>query len=286
MMTRLPRLPKAKQNKILLFFLKDIPASVVAYQYKKDKDGKRRKEYGKEAGLVDASRPCVNRYYTHFRELIYRSLQRAPRLAGEVEMDQAFFGGRAAKREAAYIRRLAGLPTLDIKKKFRKKKADKRILTLGFLQRGGLVYTHTIARADAATLFPVIRLVIEQGATIYSDEWAAFNDLKLDGYTHLTVNHSLEYSDKKGRHINNMEGFWSFAKTRLSKFKGISRRTLPLHIKESEWRWNNRDDLSGALRKLLAADKGTGDPVRPAPQKSRSRRTSRSDSAAASRRRS
>lgn len=37
--------------------------------------------------------------------------------------------------------------------------------------------------------------------------------------------------------------FWKFARRRLEKFNGVSRRTFYLHLKESEWRFNiaNRD---------------------------------------------
>lgn len=47
----------------------------------------------------------------------------------------------------------------------------------------------------------------------------------------------------KGRvriHINGIEGFWGMAKVRLAKFKGLPKHTFHLHLKETEWRYNNR----------------------------------------------
>src|SRR5215213_8845789 len=48
------------------------------------------------------------------------------------------------------------------------------------------------------------------------------------------------------------ESFRSYARRRLQKFNGISARTFNLHLKECEYRFNNRNkDLSRLLLKLL-----------------------------------
>jgi transposase-like protein len=45
--------------------------------------------------------------------------------------------------------------------------------------------------------------------------------------------------------------FWGMAKTRLVKFKGMSRSTFNSHLKECEWRFNHRDeDLYRLLLKI------------------------------------
>ena len=50
-------------------------------------------------------------------------------------------------------------------------------------------------------------------------------------------------------HINGIEGFWGMAKVRLAKFKGLPKHTFHLHLKETEWRFNNR--ASNKVRLLL-----------------------------------
>jgi transposase len=46
--------------------------------------------------------------------------------------------------------------------------------------------------------------------------------------------------------------FWDFARRRLEKFNGVSRRTFYLHLKESEWRFNLADrDLYAELLNLV-----------------------------------
>jgi len=53
-------------------------------------------------------------------------------------------------------------------------------------------------------------------------------------------------------HINGIESFWSFAKRRLQKFNGVGREYFNLHLKESEFRFNNRDkDIYKLLLKNL-----------------------------------
>ncbi len=42
-------------------------------------------------------------------------------------------------------------------------------------------------------------------------------------------------------HINRIESFWSYANRKLQKFNGINKKSFNLHIKECEFRFNNRD---------------------------------------------
>ena len=39
-----------------------------------------------------------------------------------------------------------------------------------------------------------------------------------------------------------MESFWSYAKRRLNKFNGIKDQYFDLHLKETEYRFNNRNE--------------------------------------------
>ena len=43
-------------------------------------------------------------------------------------------------------------------------------------------------------------------------------------------------------HINGIESFWSYAKKRFEKFHGLKNKTFNLHLKECEFRFNNRDE--------------------------------------------
>jgi len=42
--------------------------------------------------------------------------------------------------------------------------------------------------------------------------------------------------------INGIESFWSYAKRRFVKFKGIPRHAFHLHLKECEFRFYHREE--------------------------------------------
>lgn len=55
--------------------------------------------------------------------------------------------------------------------------------------------------------------------------------------------------------INRIENFWGNAKSRLAKFKGMHSSTYRYHVKECEFRYNNRNkDLYQLLLKILRKD--------------------------------
>lgn len=235
MITRSPRITIKKLHALLKCFVQDKEASMAAEDCKINRN---------TAGL----------WYRHFRERIYTHLRKAPRFYGEVEMDQKQFGGRGRKRMQAYLKRLARvLPHAEYLAKAKLVRAEHKVQVFGMLMRGGDVYAHIIKRQGKKDMMPLVRMVVEPGSTVYTDAWRGFADLGLDGYTHHSVNHSIEYTDRQGNHINGIESFWSFAARRLMKFNGIPAHTLPLHIKECEFRYNHRDDLAAALKKILKA---------------------------------
>lgn len=53
-------------------------------------------------------------------------------------------------------------------------------------------------------------------------------------------------------HINAIESFWGYVKTRLVKFKGMDKKMFNLHLKECEFRFNHRgEDMYQILLKLF-----------------------------------
>lgn len=68
------------------------------------------------------------------------------------------------------------------------------------------------------------------------------------GYGHKRVDHGKnEFAKKDGTHINGIEGFWGIAKVRLTKFRGMAPQTFYLHLKETEFRYNHRNENLGRL---------------------------------------
>ena len=78
----------------------------------------------------------------------------------------------------------------------------------------------------------------------------------LNGYDHYRVYHSHDEFVRGKAYVNGIESFWSFTKRRLAKFNGLTDDKFLLHLKESEFRWNNKkanlyDRIWEIFRKVL-----------------------------------
>ena len=94
-----------------------------------------------------------------------------------------------------------------------------------------------VPRRDAATLLPIITQFVAPGSTIISDCWRAYNTLGLQGYTHLTVNHSINFVDPNtGACTNHIENYWQHAKQRNKREYGTARTQLDSYLIEYMWR--------------------------------------------------
>ena len=89
-------------------------------------------------------------------------------------------------------------------------------------------------------LLPIIQGKILEGSTINTDGWKAYDSLVLNGYTYHRVFHSHNEFARGKCHVNWIELFWSYCKRRLAKFNGLTDEKFILHLKESEFRFNNR----------------------------------------------
>ena len=52
-------------------------------------------------------------------------------------------------------------------------------------------------------------------------------------------------------YINDIEGFWSYAKERLLKFHGVSKDNFIYYLKELEFKYNFRDNVEDSLYKCF-----------------------------------
>jgi len=79
------------------------------------------------------------------------------------------------------------------------------------------------------------------------DGWGGYNGLVDIGYGHFRVDHSKDKFVRGKAHINGIEGFWGYAKVRLVRFRGMHKQTFLLHLKETEFRFNLRQQNIGRL---------------------------------------
>ena len=184
--------------------------------------------------LTGLNRNTVNRYLKRIRQCLVKYCDLQSPFSGEVEVDESFFGARRIKGK-------------------RGRGAFGKTIVFGIFQRNGHVYTEIVPNCSKTTLQAVIRGKVELKSIIYSDGWRGYNGLVDVGYgKHLRIDHSKDEFAHGRNHINGIEGFWGYAKTRLNRFRGMAPSTFNLHLKECEIRFNHRgQDIGRLILKIL-----------------------------------
>ena len=199
------KITEAKFRELIKYFSLDLEAPKIAF-------------------LTHLNRNTVNRYLRLIRERIAEHCEQLSPLKGEIEVDESYFGAKRIKGK-------------------RGRGASGKTPVFGILQRGGKVYTEIVPDCAKSTLQAVIRGRVSAESVIHSDYWRGYNGLVDIGYKkHYRVHHGNNEFATGKKHINGIESFWSFAKSRLLKFNGIPKTTFYLHLKESEFRFNYRNE--------------------------------------------
>ena len=182
-------------------------------------------EATKIATLTGVSRRTITKIQKGTRERIAEFCEAdSPFDAGEVEMDESFFGAR----------RVRGV---------RGRGARGKHIVFGLIKRKEKVYTQVVKNCSAATLLPIIKARVDENSEVFTDGFRSYDGLVDAGYKkHHRVYHNRNEFANGRNHINGIENFWGLAKTRLTKFRGIHKSTFYLHLKECEFRFNYRHE--------------------------------------------
>ena len=183
------------------------------------------------AEMTGVSRNSINLLFSAIRLRIAENSKLQSPLSGVFEADESYFGATRVKGK-------------------RGRGAGRKQIVFGLLKRDGNVYVQIVPNAKAVTLQEIIRGRASIESVIYTDGWAGYDGLVALGYEkHFRVEHGKdEFSKGNDNHINGIESFWSFAKHRLTKFKGLRAKNFEMHIRETEFRFNNRN---ASLHKII-----------------------------------
>jgi transposase len=94
-----------------------------------------------------------------------------------------------------------------------------------------------VKNCSRAELEPIIKGQVLSQTTVYTDGSLGYDGLLLSGYKHPRIHHH-ENEFARGKN-NGIESFWSYAKFRFVKLRGVRPEFFFLHLKESEWRWRD-----------------------------------------------
>jgi len=170
---------------------------------------------------------------------------------GEVEVDEAFVGGKLKNMHAAqkvrYVKRGG---------------AHGKAVVMGILDRESRqVRAKVVPNVKRETLQNEILKNVKYGSAVYTDQAVGYDNLK-SRYIHDTVNHAECYV--KGRvHTNGLENFWSLTKRNLAgTYVAVEPFHLDRYLDEQMFRFNNRatkdNPLDDSDRFLLALSQVAG----------------------------
>jgi transposase len=185
------------------------------------------------AKVMGINRHSAERIYQVIRCCLARECELHSPLGGEVECDESYFGGR---RKGPRGRGAAG-----------------KVPVFGLLKRNGKVYTRIVKDVSRKTQRQIIRTKVVPKSVIYTDSFRSYDGLVLDGFKHYRINHQECFAKSKRQHINGIENFWGYAKTKLKSYYGINRNQFYFYLKEMEFRFNHRKtvNLAALIKKTV-----------------------------------
>jgi transposase-like protein len=151
------------------------------------------------------------------------------KLDGEVEMDEAYVGGKAINMHPAErARKITGTGY------------QNKTIVWGVKQRGGEVRAKVVPDAKWRTLGGELHANVERGSKVYTDTSPTYLHLG-DVFDHSTVDHAERYVDGR-THTNGLENFWSLLKRGLhGTYVSVDQTHLFRYLDERLFTYNLRD---------------------------------------------
>lgn len=154
-------------------------------------------------------------------------------LAGEVEVDETYVGGKLEfKKALAKGHKMTG-------------HYDKQTV-FGMVERGGQARAWTVAEPTRKELWPILQRNIRHDATVNTDAARVYTHIDEYFAHHDVVNHAAAEYVRDRAYTNNIECFWNLLKRSI---KGTYICPRPFHLQgyidEQLFRFNSRDNNDG-----------------------------------------
>jgi transposase-like protein len=159
-------------------------------------------------------------------------------LAGQVEVDGAYFGSRTR-------------PTNRVADRRQQRREDRQVVVVARERGLGRTIPWVVSRESEAV--PMIRRAVASGTEVHADEASGWDILNAS-YPMKRVNHSVEFKSEEGGCTNEAESY--FSRLRRSEFgihHRISGHLLQAYANEMAWREDNRRVSNGTQWKWIIA---------------------------------
>ncbi len=151
------------------------------------------------------------------------------KLNNTVEVDETFIGGKNKNRHKnKKVENSQGRSVKD------------KTPVVGLIERGGKLITMKAKNTKGATLVPIVKKNVTEGATVMTDEWGGYNKLRAK-FDHMVINHKLGEYVNGEIHTNTIENYWSlFKRGIVGIYHHISEKHLDRYCDEFAYRFNSR----------------------------------------------
>ncbi len=130
----------------------------------------------------------------------------------------------------------------------------------GLLEKDGAVSLDVIPNFSVEALIHLKRNLklrsASMGAVVYTDRYPPYLSLLVCCPAEMWRQEQgrvVSHRDK-GLAVDSSQRFWRFAKTRLTRYRGVAPERFPLYLKELEFRYNRRgEDIFEEIARLLCA---------------------------------
>lgn len=147
---------------------------------------------------------------------------------GPVEVDETHIGGKRRNMPKSKRKKMTG------------RGAVGKIAVIGAKDRvSNKVTAKTAKKRDTETLHNFIGGVASEGATVYTDDWNAYQGMP---FHHESVNHSIGEYVRDMAHTNGIESFWAMLKRGYQgTYHHMSEKHLQRYVSEFARRHNIRE---------------------------------------------
>ena len=171
-------------------------------------------------------------------------------MAGAVEMDETYVGGKPRQSDVAKWATAAN--STQRRQAAQRWSNETKTTVFGMVERGGSVAAHIVPKRPQAAIMGHISAVVDPASVVYTDDARIYDRLPKAGWDHRTINHSAKVYVRGDVHTQTIEGFWSLVKRGIGgTHHAVSAKYLQGYLNESAWRYSHRHDLRSQFETLL-----------------------------------